>query len=148
MHVESLSDNAFQGKVVFDKKLSKPMVDYANKILDAPFSGTTARERIARASYDVVIHGHYSKKTINPKLFFSSSFNQLRDPKALYHSSRSTYCSPPRGVSINSPVAIGTKELQDHMTKFEKYKRYHRYAYNSFGEMVQAFWGRMFGVRK
>ena len=148
MKTNVVNNNSFKGKVKFSKKLSKPMIDYANRILDAPFSGTTARERIARASYDVEIYGRFSKKTINPKIFFSSTFKQLRDPKALYYVSSSTYCCPERGVSINSPVAIGANKLNNHITLFEQYKNTHYYTYNTFGEKVRAFFNRMFGIRK
>ena len=56
MQINNIQENSFKGKVKFNKKLTKPMVEYANKILDQPFSGTTARERIAKSSYDLEIN--------------------------------------------------------------------------------------------
>lgn len=148
MQINNIQENSFKGKVTLDKKLTKPMVEYANKILDHPFSGTTARERIAKATYDVEISGRASKRTINPKLFFSSSFNLLKDPKIYHHTSRFTYFSPSKGVSINSTVPEGAHKLNEHLSKVEEYKGWYPYAYNTFGEKVSAFFKRMFGIRK
>ena len=148
MKTNSVNSTSFEGKVKFDKKLTKPMIDYANKILDAPFSGTSARERIANASYDVRIFGRATKKTIHPKIFFTSDFKTLKDPKSFHYSSGFTYCSPSKGASINSTVAEGAYKLNEHLTKFEEFKSWYPYAYNSFSEKVSAFFRRMFGIRK
>ena len=148
MQINNIQENSFKGKVKFNKKLTKPMVEYANKILDQPFSGTTARERIAKSTYDVEISGRVSKRTIHPKLFFSSSFNLLKDPKIYSYTSEFTYYSPSKGVSIHSTVAEGAHKLNEHLTKFEEYKNWYPYAYNTFGEKVSAFFKRMFGIRK
>lgn len=148
MQINNIQENSFKGKVKFNKKLTKPMVEYANKILDQPFSGTTARERIAKSSYDVEISGKVSKRTVHPKLFFSSSFNLLKDPKSYTYTSEFTYFSPSKGVSIHSTVAEGAHKLNEHLTKFEEYKGWYPYAYNTFGEKVSAFFKRMFGIRK
>jgi len=148
MSINNVEKIYFNGKVNFNKKLTRPMVEYANKILDQPFSGTTARERIAKSSYDVEISGKVSKRTIHPKLFFSSSFNLLKDPKIFSYTSGFTYCSPSKGASIHSTVAEGAHKLNEHLTKFEEYKGWYPYAYNTFGEKVSAFFKRMFGIRK
>ena len=148
MQINNIKENSFKGNVKFNKKLTKPMVEYANKILDYPFSGTTARERIAKSSYDVEINGKASKKTIHPKLFFSTSFNILKDPKSFSYTSKFTYCSPSKGASIHSTVAEGAYKLNEHLTKFEEYKSWYPYAYNTFGEKVSAFFKRMFEIRK
>ena len=148
MQINNIQENSFKGKVKFNKKLTKPMVEYANKILDQPFSGTTARERIAKSSYDVEISGKVSKRTVHPKLFFSSSFNLLKDPKSYTYTSEFTYFSPSKGVSIHSTVAEGAHKLNEHLTKFEESKGWYPYAYNTFGEKVSAFFKRMFGIRK
>ena len=147
MQINSISDNSFEGKVKFDKKLTKPMIEYANKILDYPFSGTTARERIAKATYDVNVFGRTTKKTIHPKLNFSSSFKQLKDPRCLYHVSNSTYHFNTKS-NIHSTNAQGAYELNNGLTKFEEYKSRHYYAYNSFGEKIKAYFNRMLGIRK
>ena len=148
MQINNIQENSFKGKVKFNKKLTKPMVEYANKILDQPFSGTTARERIAKSSYDVEIQGRVSKKTVHPKLFFASDFKILKDPKSFSYTSEFTYYSPSKGVSIHSTVAEGANKLNEHLTKFEEYKGWYPYAYNTFGEKVSAFFKRMFGIRK
>ena len=148
MQINNIQENSFKGRVKFDKKLTKSMVVYANEILDHPFSGTTARERIAKATYDVEISGRASKRTINPKLFFSSSFNLLKDPKIFHHTSSFTYFSPSKGVSINSTVPEGAHKLNEHLSKVEEYKGWYPYAYNTFGEKVSVFFKRMFGIRK
>ena len=148
MKTNTVSAMSFQGKVNFDKKLTKPMLEYANKILDYPFSGTTARERIAKSTYDLQINGKVSKKTIHPKLFFLSDFKILKDPKSFHYTSMFTYCSPGKGVSIHSTVAEGAYKLNEHLTQFEEYKNWYPYAYNTFGEKVLAFFKRMFGRRK
>ena len=148
MSINNVEKISFNGKVKLNKKLTRPMVEYANKILDQPFSGTTARERIAKSSYDVEISGRVSKRTIHPKLFFSSSFNSLKDPKIPHHTSSFTYFSPSKGASIHSTVAEGAHMLNEHLTKFEEYKGWYPYAYNTFDEKVSAFFKRMFGIRK
>ena len=133
MKINNAEKTSFKGEVIFNKKLTKPMVEYADKVLDHPFSGTTARKRIAKSTYDVEINGRVSKKTVHPKLFFASKF--------LYH-------SPSKGVSIHSTVAEGAHKLNEHLTKFEEYKGWYPYAYNTFGEKISAFFKRMFGIRK
>lgn len=148
MQISSIQENSFKGKVKFNKKLTKPMVEFANKILDQPFSGTTARERIAKSSYDVEISGKVSKRTVHPKLFFASDFKILKDPKSFSYTSKFSYHSPSKGVSIHSTVAEGAHKLNEHLTKFEEYKGWYPYAYNTFGEKVSAFFKRMFGIRK
>lgn len=148
MKTNNISATSFQGKVKFDKKLTKPMIEYANKILDAPFSGTTARERITKATYDIQIQGRVSKKTIHPKLFFSSDFKSLKDPKSFHYTSKFTYFSPSKGASIHSTVTEGAYKLNEHLTKFEEYKAWYPYAYNTFGEKVSAFFKRMLGRGK
>lgn len=148
MKTNNIKEISFNGRVHLDKKLTKPMVDYANKILDHPFSGTTAREKIAKSTYDVEIRGRITKKTIHPKLFFSSSFNILKDPKKFSFVSKFIYCSPSKGVSIHSTVAEGASKLNKHLTKFEEHKGCYSYAYNTFGEKISAFFKRMFGIRK
>ena len=148
MQINNIQENSFKGKVKFNKKLTKPMNEYANKILDQPFSGTTARERIAKSTYDVEISGRVSKRTIHPKLFFASDFKILKDPKSFSYTSKFSYHSPSKGVSIHSTVAEGAHKLNEHLTKFEEYKGWYPYAYNTFGEKVSAFFKRMFGIRK
>lgn len=148
MKTNSINSTSFEGKIKFDKKLTKPMVEYVNKILDYPFSGTTARERIEKATYDVDIIGRVTKKTIHPKLFFSTSFNILRDPKKFSFVSKFTYFSPSKGVNISSNAVEGAHKLNEHLTKFEQYKNSHCYSYNDFGEKVSAFFKRFFGIRK
>ena len=148
MQINKIQENSFNGKVKFNKKLTKPMIEYANKILDYPFSGTTARERIVKSSYDVEINGRISKKTIHPKLFFSSGFKTLKDPKIFTYTSGYTYYSPSKGVSIHSTIAKGAYELNKHLTNFEEYKSWYPYAYSTFSEKVSAFFKRMFGIRK
>ncbi len=148
MKIDNIQESSFKGNIKLNKRLTKPMLEYANKILDHPVSGTTARERIAKSTYDVEISGRVSKKTINPKLFFSSSFNLLKDPKIFHHTSSFTYFSPSKGVSINSTVPEGAHKLNEHLTKFEEYKGYYPYSYNTFGEKVSAYFKRMFGIRK
>ena len=148
MKINNIQENSFKGNVKFDKRLTKPMIEYANKILDHPFSGSTARERIAKSTYDVEISGRVSKKTVHPKLFFLSGFKMLKDSKIFSYTSGFTYFSPSKGVSIHSTVAEGAYKLNEHLTKFEEYKSWYPFAYNTFGEKVSAYFKRMFGIRK
>ena len=148
MKINNTKETSFNGRIEFNKKLTKPMVEYANKILDHPFSGTTARERITKSTYNVEIGGRVSKRTVHPKLFFSSNFKILKDPKSFSYTSGFTYHSPSKGVSIHSTVAEGAYKLNEHLTKFEEYKSWYPYAYNTLGEKVSAFFKRMFGIRK
>ena len=57
---------------------------------------------------------------IHPKLFFSSGFNILKDPKIFSYTSRYIYCSPIKGASIHSTVAKGAHKLNEHLTMFRK----------------------------
>ena len=148
MKINNVEKTSFKGKVIFNKKLTKPMVEYADKVLDHPFSGTTARKKIAKSTYDVEINGRVSKKTVHPKLFFASNFKMLKDPKIFSYTSKFSYHSPSKGVSIHSTVAEGAYKLNEHLTQFEEYKGWYPYAYNTFGEKISAFFKRMFGIRK
>ena len=129
MKINNVEKTSFKGKVIFNKNLTKPMVEYADKVLDHPFSGTTARKRIAKSTYDVEINGRVSKKTVHPKLFFASNFKILKDPKSFSYTSKFLYHSPSKGVSIHSTVAEGAHKLNEHLTKFEEYKGWYPYAY-------------------
>ena len=72
----------------------------------------------------------------------------LKDPKSFSYTSKFLYHSPNKGVSIHSTVAEGAHKLNEHLTKFEEYKGWYPYAYNTFGEKISAFFKRMFGIRK
>lgn len=148
MKTNVISSNNFDGKVKLHPKLTKPMLEYANQILDYPFSGTTARERIKKATYDVNIFGWTTKKTIHPKLHFYSSFNLLKDKKQEYHVGESRFVSGGKGTSIHSSVAEGAHNLNYFLSRFEQRKRENSLAYNTFGEKMIAIFNRFLGIKK
>ena len=145
MQINSIADNNFEGKIIYDTKLSKPMKEFAEKILDYPFSGTTARDRIKKATYDVKIYGRTTKKTIHPKLHFSSSIKLIPDKKQFLGITSSTYVNG-YGVSIHSTVGEGAYEINKFLTRFELYKNSYKNAYNTFGEKMKAYFVRMFNL--
>lgn len=89
-----------------------------------------------------------AKPMVYPKLFFLSSFKMLKDPKIIFNTSEFSYYSPSKGVNIHSTVAESAYKLNEHLIKFEEYKSWYPYAYNTFGEKVFVFFKRMFGMRK
>ena len=68
MQVNQISNNNFEGKVYYDKKLPKSMQNYAEKMLDTKVGEQTIREKLAEKTYDLTFFTTSSKKAINPKL--------------------------------------------------------------------------------
>ena len=66
MHINSITNNTFEGKVRFDNNISKSKIDYVEKILDFPLNGSTLRKRISKGSYDVTVISSDTKKNNSP----------------------------------------------------------------------------------
>jgi len=140
MNINNISSTTFDGKIIFDKKLTKPMKEYANNILDYPYLGKTARERIASKTYDINVFGHKTKKTIHPRICFSSEF------KVLNEESKKSYWS--REIKLKTPISESAEILNLFLLYFEAYKDRFDFSYNTFGEKVSAFIRKIFDVRK
>ena len=136
MKVNTITNNSFEGKIIFDKKLTKPMIEYTNKVLEYPYLGKTARERIATKTYDVNVFGHQTKKTINPRIWFCSEF------KVLNYESIRRACS--KSIKLKTPISECAEILNLFLVHFESYKDRFDYSYNSFGEKVNAFMRKLF----
>ena len=76
MLTNQISTTDFKGKIFYEKKMTKPMIDYANKILDVNINGT-ARERIKKAPYDLYIDKFGTKKSVHPKIYFGTCRNKI-----------------------------------------------------------------------
>ena len=131
MQVNQVSAVNFEGKIIYSKKMTKPMIDYANEILDVVIEGRTARERIKEASYDLYIKKDSSKKAIHPKIFFESYYMLLNDPYK--------HCKYSGNVRIDSPKIDGARELDRFLSNFEQSKNWFKDSYNTFWEKILAF---------
>ena len=147
MNINNISNQTFEGNVIFSEKLTKPMIEYSNKILDYPYLGKTARERIATKNYDINIWGQATKKTINPKIRFSSEFKILKDKKVYYPKTIIRVFSE-KEISIRNSVKDGAENLNLFLLNFEIYRDKFDFAYNTFGEKIQAYLKKIFNIRK
>ena len=132
MLTNQISTSNFKGKIFYGKKMTKPMIDYANKILDVAVDGITARERVKEASYDLYIKKAGTKKAVHPKIYFSSYYKCLGDDYKHYR------CSP--DVRLDSGKVSGAKELNLFLDRFEYNKGLFKDSYNTFWEKILAFW--------
>lgn len=80
MKANPVSNTNFEGRVLFDKKLPKSMVNYANRIMDTVHNGELLRDKLGKKTFDIAFFTMSSKKAIHPKLEFYSCFKTL-DPK-------------------------------------------------------------------
>ena len=142
MKVNNISRESFSGKVNFDNKLKKPMMEYANKVLDFAIDGKTAREKISKSTYNLDILGSCTKKTVHPKIFFASTFKKLTSSRISPKTTSSRYYSS--SIRISSSVEDGAMKLNRFLDLFENYKKETRYSYNSFGEKIVAYFNRAF----
>ena len=135
MLTNQVSTTDFKGKIIYGKKMTKPMIEYANKILDVVVNGKTSRERIKEASYDLYINNAGTKKTVHPKIYFSSYYNRLGHKYRREHTSHS--------LRIDSGKAVGAKSLKSFLDLFEMDKGRFIDSYNSFGEKVVALFSKI-----
>jgi hypothetical protein len=145
MHINSITNNTFEGKVRFDNNISKSKIDYVEKILDFPLNGSTLRKRISKGSYDVTVISSDTKKTIHPRVTFYSKFEKLKE---CYWDKYKTFNMSSKSLRIDETVEKGAKHLEQFLDQFEKYKSYTNYSYNSFGEKICAYFKKFFGIRK
>ena len=131
MRVESVSAIGFQGKINFDKKMSKPLQKYANRIMDYKINGISAREIIAKKSYDIGISNMSSKKAIHPKILFLTSFKC--DGEDVYYRHK---------IRTNYPEAIGASELLRYLKWVDDAKK-DRNGYNNFWERLAVLYKRV-----
>lgn len=139
MQIQLSTNNNFEGKVKFDKRLSKEKISYVNRILDFSKDGKNSlRKRISKSSYDVEVFSMDTKKTIHPKVQFSSYFYKLKGKSfADAWDGKSTFSYQP--LRIDKPINEGAEFLEKFLDKFEEYKSFYDYTYNGFVEKMKAF---------
>ena len=131
MNVNSFSETDFQGKVIYDKKMNKQMINYANQILDVVVNGKTGKERIKKATYDLRICNAGSKKTVHPKIFFQSKFYRIgKDNRYIRYSP---------DLRIDYDKEIGAKRLHKFLNLFENNKNHFKDSYNTWWEKFKTF---------
>ena len=144
MYINSISENSFDGKIRYDKFLSKTKKDFVEKVLDDPINGSTLRKRISKGSYDVRVFSIDTKRTIHPKVYFNSNFKKLKEKSWERCLSFSTSS---KGLRIDTPIDKGAEHLAKFLEQFERYKNYTNYSYNSFGEKMKAVLKKFFGIK-
>ncbi|MBQ7125696.1 hypothetical protein IJO12_01265 [bacterium] len=141
MRVDKVSNNVFKGNIVLNKnkKMSAPVKNYLNQVLDYELTGGSLRKRIQKSPYDLNVYVKHNKQTKVPKLFFSSTFNVLdkRYDRSSYASIRSTYASP--DLKITEPVQNGAEFLESFLNAFENRKNAKPYSYYTSMEMIKVF---------
>lgn len=148
MQITSASNTNFEGKIIFNKKLSKQKIEFVNKVLDYSKDGEEClRKQIAKKSYDVEIFSTDTKRTVHPKVIFSSYFNKLKGKDCWSAwDGQSTYTTKP--LRIDSSLEEGSNQVKKFIKNFEDYKNLYDYTYNGFKEKVQAHIRKLFNIRK
>ena len=127
MFVNSVSNSEFKGKVYYDKNLSKPLTNYAEKILDSKVGDQTLRAKLAKKTFDITFFTRSSRKAIYPKLEFYSGFKVLNPKDKKYYNSR---------VSLRDDLAENAEKISKFLDRMEEYKRSYD-GYNTFGEKMR-----------
>lgn len=135
MRVNEVSANSFDGKIKFDKRMSKSLVKYVNRVLDHPVNGVSAREKIAKKSYDVGVYNMSSKKAIHPKLGFITSFKVDGDDKYFRNV-----------IKINTPIIFAANEMARYIKWVDGNKEMLN-GYNNFFEAIASKWRSYFGKK-
>lgn len=105
------------------------------------------RKQIAKKSYDVENFSTDTKRTVHPKVIFSSYFNKLKGKDCWSAwDGKSAYTSKP--LKTNSSLEEGSNQVKKFMKNFEEYKNLYDYTYNGFKEKVQAHIRKLFNIRK
>jgi len=142
MQINSISNTNFEGKIRFEKELSKSKREYVERILNCEFNGETLRKILSKKSYNVEVLSADSKKTVHPKIYFRSEFKKLKNPYNWDYVSKCIYTE--ESFRVNSSVEEGAKHLKNFMANFERYKDSHDYSYNNFQEKILAFFKKCF----
>ena len=129
MRADMVSNTDFRGKINIDKKMSKPMQDYVNRVLDYKIDGKSAREIISKKSYDVGISNMSSKKAIHPRLLLLTSFKVT----SFREGSEDVYYR--HKIRTNYPVLVGAKEVLRYLNWVDKAKE-NKNGYNNFWEKL------------
>lgn len=132
MKINDISKNNFEGKIRFDKKMSKPLVDYVNRVLDYPINGITAREKIAKRTYDLGVYNITTKKSVYPKIAFLTSFKVAGEDS--YYKSK---------IRTNYSIMHAAKEMARYIKWVDEIKE-GLYGYNNFFEGIASTWRNFF----
>lgn len=126
MQVDNISGNTFNGRILFDKKLTKEIVEYANRLFDTTVDNKTLRQKIASKTYDLTFFTTSSKKAIHPKLNFHAMFKTLDSPKTNYYG---TF------VRIDDNIDKNAEKISKFMDGVDKYKQ----NYNGYNTLFEKF---------
>ena len=129
MKANPVSNTNFEGRVLFDKKLSKPMRDYANKVIDSVHNGEILRNKLGRKTFDITFFTMSSKKAIHPKLEFYSCFNTLNPKDKRCYNSR---------IRPNEDFKENVEKVSRFIDRIEKEKNWQG-GYNTFFEKVKVW---------
>ena len=139
MQINLISENNFEGKIKFDKELTKKKLQVLNDILDFKIDNKSTRERIKKATYNLEILNIRSRKAIHPNVLVRSYFKTLLNPDKYYQSMR---------IHIDNNLEKNANVLNNFLDKFESRKNSYYYSYNSIYEKICAFFNKIFGIRK
>ena len=145
MQITSISNNSFDGKIKYDKALSKSKIDFVEKILDYKKSGKTLRDRITRANYDVIVDSFEEESTLHPKVYFYSKFKKLRATNHYEDAEKYAYFS--EDLKINTSVKNGAKHLERFLNDFEKKRRNYYNIYSTTCDKMKETVKRFFGIK-
>jgi len=135
MKVESISDKNFEGKAIFDKRLSKKEKIFVKNILDYEIDGIKNKKLLAGKFFDINFCNRNTRRTVHPKVTLYSCleyFNRGGYINRIYRDS---------GIRYEDGVEQGAKELREYINRTEEFinKRLPTYYYNG-AQKLGAWW--------
>ena len=127
MQINQVSNNNFEGRVYFDKKLPNHLKNYANQLLDNVVDGQFVRDKLAKKTYDLTFFTTSSKKAVKPKLEFYSGFKVLNPKDKKYYNSR---------VRMDNNHYENAKKISNFIDRMEDAKKSYN-GYNTLGERIK-----------
>ena len=129
MKIDQVLNTNFEGRVLFDKNLSKPMREYANKIIDTVHNGEILRNKLGEKTFDITFFSMSSKKAIHPKLEFYSCFNTLNPKDRRCYNSR---------IRPNEDFKQNVERVSRFIDRIQEEKNWQG-GYNTFFEKVKVW---------
>ena len=133
MQINTISNNNFEGRVLFDRNLPKHMQNYANQVLDLVVEGKTVRDKLAEKTFDMVFFTTSSRKAIKPKLEFYSGFKVSNPSDKKYYNSR---------IRVDKNYYENAKKLSEFIDRIQDAKQSYN-GYNTFGERLKIWYHDM-----
>ena len=129
MQINPVSNTNFEGRILFDKNLSKPMRDYANKMIDSVHNGEILRDKLGHKTFDITFFSMSSKKAIHPKLEFYSCFDTLNPKDRRCYNSR---------IRPNEDFKQNVEKVSNFIDRIEEEKQWQG-GYNTFFEKMKVW---------